>query len=76
VNPRQLGGGEHSLFICGNDDGAKADVTRLLGEWWGWSDVIDLGDITNARGTEQLLPVWVRLYGRLQTPIFNFRVVR
>ena len=38
--------------------------------------MIDLGDITNARGTEQLLPIWVRLYGTFQDPMFNFRIVR
>lgn len=76
VDPGQLKGGDHSLFVCGNDDDAKTEVVRLLGEWFGWSDIIDLGDITNARATEQLLPIWVRLYGRLQTPMFNFKIVR
>ncbi|HSJ09261.1 MAG TPA: NAD(P)-binding domain-containing protein [Longimicrobiales bacterium] len=76
VNPGQLADGEHSLFVCGNDADARSEVTRLLGEWFGWKDIIDLGDITNARGTEQLLPLWVRLYGALQTPMFNFRIVR
>jgi hypothetical protein len=37
--------------------------------------MIDLGDITTARGTEQLLPIWVRLYGSLQNPMFNFKIV-
>ena len=39
------------------------------------AEMIDLGDITNARGTEQLLPIWVRLYGALQSPMFNFKIV-
>jgi hypothetical protein len=38
--------------------------------------VIDLGDITTARGTEMMLPVWVRLWSALQSPMFNFKVVR
>ena len=76
VGPRLLPG-EHHLFLCGNDAGAKAEVCSLLATF-GWTDneMIDLGDITNARGTEQLLPIWVRLYGKLQTPMFNFRIVR
>ena len=41
-----------------------------------WSDIIDLGDITTARGTEMMLPVWVRLFGALQKPLFNFKLVR
>jgi predicted dinucleotide-binding enzyme len=76
VAPRLLPG-EHHIFLCGNDAGAKNEVRRLLASF-GWADpeMIDLGDITNARGTEQLLPIWVRLYGALQTPMFNFRIVR
>jgi hypothetical protein len=76
VDPAAVGGGDHDLFISGNDAGAKAQVTALLGRWFGWRCVIDLGDITTARGTEMLLPIWVRLYGTLGTPMFNFKIVR
>jgi predicted dinucleotide-binding enzyme len=76
VNPAQVAGGDHSMFVCGNDAEAKAQVTRWLGEWFGWRDVIDLGDITTSRGTEMLLPVWIRLWGALGTPMFNFKVAR
>ena len=50
-------------------------MTELL-ESFGHRDVIDLGDITGARGTEMLLPVWLRLIGTFDTPMFNFRIVR
>lgn len=43
---------------------------------WAEEEMIDLGDITSARGTEQLLPLWVRLYGTFQSGMFNFRIVR
>ena len=76
VNPAAVGGGDHTMFVCGNDAEAKARATRWLGEWFGWRDVIDLGDITTARGTEMLLPIWVRLMGALGTPMFNFKIVR
>jgi len=76
VNPRQLAGGDHTLFVSGNDASAKAAVTGYLKEWFGWEDVIDMGDISTARGTEMLLPIWVRLYGVLKTPVFNFKIVR
>ena len=76
VNPASVGGGDHTLFVCGNDAEAKASARRWLEEWFGWRDVIDLGDITTARGTEMLLPIWVRLMGALGTPMFNFKVVR
>ena len=36
--------------------------------------MIDLGDITTARGTEMLLPIWIRLMGTLGTPMFNFKI--
>lgn len=68
--------GDHDMFLCGNDAEAKSTVRTILTSWFGWKHVIDLGDITNARATEQLLPIWVRLWGVLQTPNFNFHVAR
>ena len=67
VDPRQLADGDHSVFVSGNDADAKETVTGLL-QSFGHTDVIDLGDITTARGTEMLLPVWLRLMGALGTP--------
>lgn len=76
VDPGQLAGGDHHIFVSGDSAEAKARVTELLGRWFGWREVIDLGDITTARGTEMLLPVWLRLWGALGTPQFNFKIVR
>jgi hypothetical protein len=76
VDPALVAGGDHDLFISGNDPDAKQRVTTLLREWFGWKSVIDLGDITTARGTEMLLPIWVRLWSALGTPMFNFRIAR
>ena len=42
---------------------------------FGWERVTDLGDITNARGMEAWLLLWVRLYGALKTPMFNIKIV-
>ena len=64
-----------NVFICGNDSGAKTEVENLL-QSFGWTKIIDLGDISAARGMEQLLPVWVRLMGKLETPMFNFSIVQ
>jgi hypothetical protein len=75
VDPAQLAGADHTVFVSGDDAEAKQVVTELL-ESFGWADVIDLGDITTARGTEMMLPVWVRLFGGLQKPVFNFKIVR
>lgn len=75
VDPAGCGVGDHSMFVAGNDSDAKAVVTSLLGEL-GHDDVIDIGDITSARGTEMMLPVWLRLMSALGTPMFAFKVVR
>jgi len=75
VNP-SLVPGSHDIFISGNDATAKSKVAEILKNWFGWKSVIDLGDITTARGSEMLLPIWVRLMGVLQTPNFNFKIVR
>ena len=75
VDPGKIGGGDHALFVCGNDAAAKAKVTELLDAWFGWKHVVDLGDITTARGTEMYLALWVRLYGKMKTPAFNIRIV-
>lgn len=64
-----------TVFVSGNDAEAKAAVSGLLKDF-GHQDVIDLGDISTARGTEMLLPVWLRLWGALGTPAFNFKIVR
>ena len=76
VDPASLAGGAHDIFVCGDDDDAKALVSLLLTDWFGWRSVIDLGDISAARGMEMYLPLWLRLMGSLGTPAFNIKVVR
>lgn len=76
VAPGALANGDHSMCVAGNDAGAKAEVAQFLKDQFGWTDVIDLGDITTARGTEAVLLWWVRLWGSLQNPMFAFKIVR
>jgi predicted dinucleotide-binding enzyme len=65
-----------NIFLNGNDGNAKEEVKKLLVSFgWKEKNIIDMGDITTARGTEQILPIWVRLWGTLQTPMFNFKIV-
>jgi 8-hydroxy-5-deazaflavin:NADPH oxidoreductase len=72
VDPRKVPG-EHVVFVCGNDDGAKAQVIELLSSFgWPPERIIDLGDITNARATEMYVVLWIRLMAHLGTPHFNF----
>lgn len=75
VAPAQVAGGDHSVFLSGNDAAAKEAVAGLL-EGFGHRDIIDLGDITTARGAEMVMPLWLRLWGSLGTGAFNFKVAR
>jgi len=74
VNPGRVPG-ETDVFVSGNDAGAKAQVTRILKDEFGWTSVIDLGDVKAARGTESYLHLWLRLLGALKTADFNVKVV-
>jgi predicted dinucleotide-binding enzyme len=74
VDPMSLAAGEHAMFVCGNDDRAKAEVTQLLQEF-GWRQIVDLGDLTAARSLEMYVPLWLRLYQTLGTPMVNVAVV-
>ena len=75
ANPRLLKG-EHDLFICGNDEAAKARATEILMGWFGWKNVIDLGDITASRGMEMFLPLWLRIAMNNNFVPFNFKLVQ
>lgn len=75
VDPKSVSGGEQSMFLAGDDAAAKATVADLLTSF-GHTDIIDLGDISAARATEMLLPIWLRLWGTLGTASFGFKVVR
>ena len=75
VDPGRVAGGDHSVFVSGNDAEAKHEVATLL-KSLGHQDVIDLGDITTARGAEMILPIWLRLWGALGTADFNFKIAR
>ena len=67
--------GHHTVFVSGNDKHAKGRVMDFLRSL-GWQSIIDLGDISSARAAEQLLPLWVRLYGVLGTADFNIAVMK
>ena len=73
ANPAQLPGG-HSVFVAGNDADAKQVVGDILASF-GHTDVIDVGDISSARGTEMYLPLWVRVYSATKNGMFNIKIV-
>ena len=76
VNPG-LVPGHHNVFVSGNDGAAKATVAELLqGFGWPAEDIIDLGDISTARGAEMYLAFWLRAMRALGGPNFNLHLVK
>lgn len=73
--PQQTAGGDHQVFVSGNDAQAKAAAAEVL-KSFGWLHILDLGDITTARGPEMYLPLWLRLWGALGTGMFNIKIVK
>ncbi|MGD8330573.1 MAG: NAD(P)-binding domain-containing protein [Acidobacteriota bacterium] len=55
VDP-DFGGPKPTMFICGNDDAAKAEVTEILTEF-GW-ETEDMGGVESARAIEPLAILW------------------
>ena len=74
VDPRGLGH-DSTIFVAGDDEAARAEASALAREL-GWSDILDLGDLTAARGLEMWMPLWLRLYGAIGRADFNIKVIR
>ena len=76
INPKLVADGNHVNFICGNDEASKAKVKILLNEF-GWKDknILDLGNLSAAKATEAVLPIWLRVYGAKKSGAFNFQIV-
>ncbi|MFX1520446.1 MAG: NADPH-dependent F420 reductase [Promethearchaeota archaeon] len=74
VNPK-ISGGDPTMFLCGNDPNAKEEAKEILKQF-GWNDIIDLGDISAARGTEMILPIWLQIWNALQDGHFAFKILR
>ncbi len=75
VNPKMVHNGDHTIFLSGNDAEAKGKVTEVL-KSFGWTDILDLGDISAARGQEMYMGMWVRLYGSLKNGMINIKIQR
>ena len=75
VHPDRINGA-HDVFICGNNMDAKKTVTLILMDWFGWNSVVDLGNITAARGMEMAIPLWLSLHKMLGTDTFNFKIMK
>jgi len=77
INPNMINNGNHTNYICGNDTNAKETVVSILKDFgWKKENILDLGDITNARGTESTLLIWTRIYGATNNGAFNMNIVK
>jgi len=76
VNPQMINQGDHQVFMSGNDSEAKQKVSEVLKSFgWPEASILDLGDITTARGTEMWLPLWLRIYGAKKSGAFNIKII-
>lgn len=77
VDPMMLSNGDHDLFICGDDDSAKLEVKKLLVSF-GWKDqnIIDLGHMSRARGTELYAAFWLSNFTSSNDSKFNIKLIR
>lgn len=74
THPEKFAGGDHSIFLCGNDASAKTQVTEILASF-GWKQIYDLGDIRSARGMEMYLVFRSEVVAALGNAPFNIKIV-
>jgi len=75
VNPAVVSG-DHTIFVCGDDAGAKETAASVIVELgWPRPAILDLGGISACRGAEMYLPLWVSMRQATGTGHLNIRVV-
>ncbi|MDQ0619576.1 NADPH-dependent F420 reductase [Arthrobacter globiformis] len=76
VAPDRLAGGDHDVFMAGDDAEAKEVVAGLLLDFgWRTEHIRDLGPLEAARGMEMWLPLWLRIFLKQGDSVFNIKVV-
>ncbi|WP_395404779.1 NADPH-dependent F420 reductase [Arthrobacter sp. UC242_113] len=76
VAPDRLAGGDHDVFMAGDDAEAKEVVAGILREFgWRTEHIRDLGPLEAARGLEMWLPLWLRIFLKQGNSVFNIKVV-
>lgn len=78
IDAREVNGGDHNLFLCGDNPEAKNKVMHFLVDNFHWkpNHFVDLGGIQQSRVLEAIVPFWVSVYQAMGTPLFNFKIVR
>jgi 8-hydroxy-5-deazaflavin:NADPH oxidoreductase len=74
VDPAKLQERTH-VFVSGDDIEAKATVVRILRDWFGWKEIIDLGGIETSRSVEMYVLLWHSLRNAISSQRFNIKVV-
>jgi predicted dinucleotide-binding enzyme len=73
VDPK-FSGGEPTMLIAGEDDGAKRTVGDVLADF-GWFDVLDIGGIEGSRELEAICIVWVKIGGKRSAWDHGFKLL-
>jgi 8-hydroxy-5-deazaflavin:NADPH oxidoreductase len=69
--------GDHVVFLSSNDPQAKRVTSELLSAFgWPAENIVDLGGIETARGTEAFLLLWLPLWQTVGTGRFNIAIHR
>jgi hypothetical protein len=63
------------VFVSGDDIEAKATVVKILRDWFGWKQIIDLGGIESSRSVEMYVLLWHSLRNAISSQRFNIKVV-
>jgi 8-hydroxy-5-deazaflavin:NADPH oxidoreductase len=74
ADPASLGQ-DSTIFLAGDDESARRTAAELARDL-GWTDVMDLGDLSAARGLEMYIPLWLRIWNAVGGQAFNIKVVR
>jgi 8-hydroxy-5-deazaflavin:NADPH oxidoreductase len=74
VDPAKLLEQTH-VFVSGNDIEAKATVVKILRDWFGWKQIIDLGGIETSRSVEMYVLLWHSLRNAISSQRFNIKIV-
>jgi len=61
ISPVREEGGDPDLFIAGNDENAKKQVTQFAAQI-GWKSIVDMGDISQSYWLEAFAMLWIQ-YG-------------
>lgn len=64
-----------TVFIASNDEAAKSEVKDML-KTFGWSDIVDLGDLKACRAMENMAAAWISINKAVGSTNFNFSLVR